>query len=47
MSPSNIAQVREYIQKQEEHHKQITFQDELRELCRRHQIEIDERYVWD
>jgi putative transposase len=47
VSQSNIAKVRDYIQKQEEHHKRMTFQDELRELCRRHQIEIDERYIWD
>jgi len=36
-----------YIQNQEEHHRRIAFQDEFRELCRRHRVEIDERYVWD
>ena len=27
--------------------QKMTFQDEFRELCKRHNIEIDERYVWD
>ena len=35
------------IANQEEHHKRISFQDEFRELCNRHRIAIDERYVWD
>ena len=47
VSESNIPQVREYIEKQEKHHKKMTFQDEYRELCNRHGIAIDERYVWD
>jgi len=25
----------------------MTFQDEFREICKRHDIEIDERFVWD
>jgi len=32
---------------QEEHQKRMSFQDEFREMCKRHRIEIDERYVWD
>jgi len=47
VSQSNVAQVKRYIANQEEHHKRMTFQDEFRELCKRHGIEIDERYVWD
>jgi putative transposase len=47
VSQSNAPRVRAYIAKQEEHHRQRTFQDELRALLRRHQIEFDERYVWD
>ncbi len=46
-SESNVGQVKRYITNQEEHHKKMTFQDEFREICRRHGIEIDERYVWD
>jgi putative transposase len=36
-----------YIQNQEEHHRKVSFQDELRELMQLAGIEIDERYVWD
>lgn len=30
-----------------EHHRKMTFQDELRRLFQRHGIEFDERYIWD
>ena len=36
-----------YIERQEEHHRKQSYQEEFRELCRKHGIEIDERYVWD
>ena len=44
---SQIEPVRDYIAKQEEHHRKVSFQDELRQLLRRYEIEFDERYVWD
>jgi len=47
VSESNIPQLRKYIEDQEEHHRKMTFQEEFRELCRRHGIELDERYAWD
>jgi REP element-mobilizing transposase RayT len=47
VSQSNLDAVRRYIENQEEHHRKMTFQDELRALCRRHGVELDERYVWD
>ena len=47
VSASMEATVRRYIARQEEHHRRMTFQDEFREFCRRHGVEIDERYVWD
>lgn len=47
VSPSMVKRVTEYIANQEEHHRTMTFQDELREMLRRHEIEWDERYVWD
>ena len=47
VSQSNLLQVEEYIDRQEEHHRNITFQDELRELLHKHRIEFDERFVWD
>ena len=47
MSPSNVPNVRAYIEQQEEHHRKMSFQDELRVLLQKHGIEFDERYVWD
>jgi putative transposase len=47
VSQSNIERVVEYIANQEEHHRKVSFQDELRLLLNRHQIPFDERYVWD
>jgi len=47
VSQSNVARVRRYIADQETHHRQKTFQDELRAFLRRHEVEFDERYVWD
>ncbi|MBB5034509.1 transposase [Prosthecobacter vanneervenii] len=46
VSESRSAAVVRYIEKQEEHHRKITFQDEYRELLRRHNQRWDEAYVW-
>ena len=34
----------DYIKNQKEHHKTVSFEDELRQLLKEHGIEIDERY---
>ena len=47
IGPSQVDAVRAYIAGQAEHHRKTSFQDELRELFRRYEIEFDERYVWD
>ena len=47
VSPSKVDKVRKYIEDQEEHHRTMTFQEELRALFQRHGVEYDERYVWD
>jgi REP element-mobilizing transposase RayT len=47
VSQSNVERVRNYVATQAEHHRKVSFQDEFRALCRKHGIEIDERYVWD
>jgi REP element-mobilizing transposase RayT len=44
---SQVETVRNYVLGQEEHHRKISFQDELRTLLKRYEIEFDERYVWD
>jgi REP element-mobilizing transposase RayT len=35
-----------YIQSQEKHHRKMTFEDEFKELLRKHGVEFDERYLW-
>jgi len=47
VSQSAVEEVREYIRKQREHHKRLSFQDEFRAFLKRYEIEFDERYVWD
>ncbi len=47
VSQSNLPQVISYIAEQEQHHRTVSFQHELRVLLRKHDIEWDERYVWD
>ena len=47
VSQSQSGKVIKYIQEQEKHHRKKDFQTEFRELLVRHEIEFDERYVWD
>lgn len=47
ISQSAVPTVVRYIENQREHHRRRSFQDEFRELCRRYEVEIDERYCWD
>jgi len=47
VSQSNLAHVEEYLANQEEHHQRVSFADELRALLERHQLDYDDRYVWD
>ena len=47
VSHSNLDRVILYIENQEEHHRRRSFQDELRMLLRKHNVEWDEKYVWD
>ena len=47
VSESKREEVQRYIQHQAEHHRRLTFQEEFRQLCVKHGIEIDERYVWE
>ncbi len=47
VSVSNLTEVIHYVSNQDEHHKKLTFQDEYRLLLKKHEIDWDERYVWD
>ena len=47
VSESDLESVIRYVENQEEHHRGRTFKDELRALLRAHQIDYDERYLWE
>jgi putative transposase len=47
VSPSQLEVVLEYVDTQQEHHRTRTFQEEYRELLRRHGVDFDKRYIWD
>jgi REP element-mobilizing transposase RayT len=39
--------VRRFIERQEEHHRQRSFREDLLMLLRAHEVELDERSLWD
>jgi len=47
VSESQVGKVREYTETQGEHHRKKTFKEEFVELLKRHNIEFDERYVFE
>jgi REP element-mobilizing transposase RayT len=47
VSRSQLDIVRRYIENQEAHHQKQNFQEELLALLRAHDVEFDERYLWD
>lgn len=42
-----VEDLRAYILRQPEHHRVVSFQDELREWLARYELEWNEDYVWD
>lgn len=47
VSASVLETVEQYIARQEEHHRKVSFQDEFRAFLRKHRVEWDEQHVWD
>ena len=47
VSGAEVDGVVEYIEKQEAHHRAVSFQDEYRRFLESYRVEYDERYVWD
>jgi REP element-mobilizing transposase RayT len=47
VSYSHLDRVKEYLSRQAEHHRRISFQEEFIAFLQRHGIEYDERYLWD
>lgn len=46
ISGGHVEAVRQYIATQEEHHRKVSFREELTAICRKYGVEIDERYAW-
>jgi REP element-mobilizing transposase RayT len=47
VSQSQAPKLREYIQNQKKHRKKKDYKAELLALLERHEIEFEERYLWD
>lgn len=47
VSHSNLSTVATYIERQAEHHRRITFQDEYVAFLKKHGVDYDKRYVFD
>jgi putative transposase len=44
---SRVEIVRHYILNQEDHHRHKSFQEEFRNVLKNHDVQFDERFVWD
>src|SRR5262249_31057694 len=47
VSQSNLSSAHRYIAKQEVHHQKVSFQEEFLRFLKEHEIEYDERYIWE
>ncbi|MFH0938994.1 MAG: IS200/IS605 family transposase [Planctomycetota bacterium] len=47
VSESMVATVSKYIENQEKHHGDKSFEEEFLLLLKKHEVGFDERYVWD
>ena len=47
VSESQIYKVKDYINNQEEHHRQLTFKDELLKMLEKNNIDFDKKYLWN
>lgn len=47
VSRSNVDEVKRYIARQEQHHRKMTFEEEIVAFLKKHEIEYDPRYVFD
>jgi hypothetical protein len=47
VSPSQKKTVLDYIRKQEEHHRKVSFKEEFLAFLEKHEIDYDEKYLWE
>ena len=46
VSQSNVKAVAAYIDRQEEHHRKVSFRDEFVEFLKKNELEFDENFLW-
>ncbi len=44
---SQIENIKQYIELQSEHHKKISFENELKNILKKYNIDYDEKYLWN
>ena len=44
--PSQVAQIKDYIRNQHEHHRIRSFQEEYLDFLREYQVPYDEKFIW-
>jgi REP element-mobilizing transposase RayT len=47
VSQSQKQAVHDYIANQEEHHRKVSFQEELIAFLKKHEVEYDKKYLWE
>jgi REP element-mobilizing transposase RayT len=47
VNPADLERLVLYIKNQHEHHGKKTFQNEYRKILTEHEMDFDERYLWD
>ena len=47
VSPADLQAAKDYEASQEEHHRTMTFQEEVRRFLKKYGVPYDERYIWD
>jgi putative transposase len=47
VSQSRVDRTIEYIRKQPEHHRKMSFKEEFMQLLKKHKIVYDERFLWE
>jgi len=47
ISHTDLNKIGNYIRCQEEHHRTLSFQEEFLQLLKEHDLEWDEKYIWD
>jgi hypothetical protein len=47
VSVSHIADTIAYIENQKEHHRHKSFQEEFVAFLKKHEVEYNEKYIWD